>query len=261
MKLQDIYESKLVLSLEDISKDVELVKQIQIRLRDSGFLSLSGVDGILGERTKEALEAFCKKVYLNSFANNTYGKTFAEKLIEYVPAQLITEQQLKAILPYAAENNIKKHLPAINRVLVRYQINTPLLIAHFIAQIGHESGDLNYVEEIASGDAYEGRRDLGNINPGDGRKYKGRGLIQITGRANYTEISKDLGIDFVSNPQLLASNQCAAESAGWYWNKKSLNYWASKDDLISITRIINGGTNGLIDRQIKLTKAKEVLGV
>ena len=93
----------------------------------------------------------------------------------------------------------------------------------FIAQIGHESGQLKYSEEIASGKAYEGRKDLGNTQQGDGVKFKGRGLIQITGRFNYIQLSKDLGEDFIKNPELLSTPKYAVQSACWFWNKNKLN--------------------------------------
>ncbi|MBP3343015.1 MAG: glycoside hydrolase family 19 protein [Bacteroidales bacterium] len=138
-----------------------------------------------------------------------------------------------------------------------YRINTPERFSAFLAQIGHESGRLFYVEEIASGAAYEGRLDLGNSEPGDGVRYKGRGLIQLTGRFNYTILSDDTGIDFISNPQLLTEPQYAVMSACWYWNRHNLNHFADRGDLRSITKIINGGYNGLADRDYLYRRAKQ----
>jgi len=131
-------------------------------------------------------------------------------------------------------------------------LTTPLRKAHFLAQIQHESGNFKYTKELGN-DAYfkkyEGRKDLGNIHAGDGLKFKGRGFIQITGRANYTELSKDLGIDFVTNPQLLEQEANAIISALWFWNKRNLNALADKNDSKAITKKINGGYNGLAERQ------------
>jgi putative chitinase len=149
----------------------------------------------------------------------------------------------------------------INEAMAKYEINTPLRIAHFIAQIGHESGRLIYVREIASGKAYEGRKDLGNINPGDGVLYKGRGLIQITGRTNYRGLGGALGVDLINSPSLLEQPQYAALSAGWYWSTRRLNQSADKDMLIAITKKINGGTNGIDDRRALLMSAKKALKI
>lgn len=135
----------------------------------------------------------------------------------------LTDEQLKKIYPASTQANRDKYLPYINKYADIYNVNTPDRMAAFLAQVGHESGQLKYAEEIASGAAYEGRKDLGNIQKGDGVRYKGRGLIQITGRANYTALSKDLGIDFVSNPKLLQDPEYAVLSAFWYWNKHKLN--------------------------------------
>lgn len=140
-------------------------------------------------------------------------------------------------------------------------INTPMRQAHFLAQIGHESGRLQFVRELATGDAYEGRKDLGNTQPGDGRRFKGRGLIQITGRFNYQHYGDLLGIDLLDNPALLEVPPYAAQSAALFWQNHGLNELADNDDLLHITRKINGGTNGLQDRQDLLTSAKQVLGI
>lgn len=152
-------------------------------------------------------------------------------------------------------------IDAFNATLEKYDISTSLRLAHFLAQVGHESGSLHYVEEIASGVAYEGRKDLGNVRAGDGKRFKGRGLIQITGRANYQKYGDEIGIDFIANPQLLASPLYAVDSAGWFWNGHGLNTLADVDDLTHITRRINGGTNGINDRQHRLIVAKQVLGI
>jgi putative chitinase len=179
-----------------------------------------------------------------------------------LPANLqITEQQLRAIAPFGRDAQIRKFVPHLNRTMAEFGINTRLRQAHFLAQLAHESGEFNYVEEIASGDAYEGRPDLGNTQPGDGRRFKGRGLIQITGRANYTEASRALGVDLVNNPTLLATDELASRSAGWFWQKSGLNAIADQDDVVRVTRIINGGTNGLSDRTQKLAAAKRVFGI
>ena len=171
----------------------------------------------------------------------------------------------------APSSSAEKFFQPINDACNRFEINTPVRQLNFLAQVGHESGGLFYTEELASGEAYEGRVGLGNNVKGDGARFKGRGLIQITGRKNYTTISTALGIDCVNNPALLGgknANLCtkeqlnnAALTAGWYWNSCRLNAIADKinfnkpidspDNLEifkAITKAINGGYNGLADR-------------
>lgn len=152
-------------------------------------------------------------------------------------------------------------LDGLNAACNQYQINTPARIAQFLAQLAHESADFYYTEEIASGAAYEGRVDLGNTQLGDGVKYKGRGLIQITGRRNYQAVSLALGVDFVNNPTKLSERPWSAESAGWYWNSRNLNALADEntlDGFKEITRKINGGYNGLDSRVSWWNKAKAI---
>lgn len=173
---------------------------------------------------------------------------------------MITTDELAKIMqcPLARAS---KWVTAINHTMNKYSINTPLRQAHFLAQVGHESGRLIYVRELASGKAYEGRKDLGNIVAGDGVRYKGRGLIQITGRANYQAITNDLGIDFIKHPEFLETAENAALSAGWFWNRHKLNEKADLDLLTQITKKINGGTNGLQDRLLLLGLAKHTIGI
>jgi putative chitinase len=194
-------------------------------------------------------------------------------------SDLITKDQLKAILSSAKEENIDRYLEPLNKALGHYAINTPMRIAHFIAQVAQESGSFRYNEEIwpnpsldAQGVAtngsswqlrYEGRAELGNTVPGDGYRFRGRGLIQLTGRANYAKYGTKLGRDLTSgtNPDLVAQPDLAVDAAGWYWDSRGLNAFADKDDVLSITKRINGGTLGLDNRKAFLAKAKSVLAI
>lgn len=171
----------------------------------------------------------------------------------------ITSLQIKQIYPLASLSLINLFLPFINKYSSQYLVNTPLRMSAFLAQIGHESGQLNYTEEIASGAAYEGRQNLGNLHPGDGRKYKGRGLIQLTGEDNYSKISRDFGIDFVMFPAKLSEPEWAVRSAYWFWSKKNLNLFADISDFQKITRIINGGLNGYKERCELYERAKNTI--
>lgn len=142
----------------------------------------------------------------------------------------------------------------INAALARFEINTPARVRAFVAQVSHESGRFIYVREIWNPvqapwqSRYEGRRDLGNVNPGDGARFRGRGLIQITGRANYRECGKAIGYDFEANPEALERKEFAALSAGWFWKSRGCNELADTGEFKRITRRINGGYNGLEDR-------------
>lgn len=139
-----------------------------------------------------------------------------------------------------------------------FRIDTPLRLAHFLAQLAHESMGFVHMEEIASGAAYEGRRDLGNVHPGDGKRYKGRGPIQLTGRANYRRYGQRVGIDLEAHPEVAALPSVGMLTACLYWSDRGLNALADADDVLSITRKINGGTNGLPDRKARLLKTKEL---
>jgi putative chitinase len=176
---------------------------------------------------------------------------------------MITKQQLKSICSYARESNLDKYTPHLNLLMDKYEINTILRISHFIAQVAHESGSFNYCVEIASGKAYEERKDLGNTSKGDGIKYKGRGLIQITGKSNYKEVSLDLfGNDsLLKNPEMLEQPPYAVESACWFWRKHNLNILADNSDVKTITKIINGGYNGLDNRILLFNRALKVINI
>ncbi|NMY82450.1 glycoside hydrolase family 19 protein [Pseudomonas rhodesiae] len=174
----------------------------------------------------------------------------------------ITEQQLLHILPNAGRQ-AGVFVPALNTAMSRYGIVGTVRVAAFIAQVGHESGQLRWVREIwgptPQQAGYEGRADLGNTQKGDGSKYRGRGLIQITGRANYAACGEALGLDLISNPELLELPQHAAMSAAWFWSTNGLNTLADQGQFAKITRRINGGLTGQDDRQALYDKALKVL--
>jgi putative chitinase len=174
----------------------------------------------------------------------------------------ITEQQLLQILPNAGRQ-AGVFVSVLNTAMSRYGVVGTPRAAAFIAQVGHESGQLRLVREIwgptAQQAGYEGRADLGNIVKGDGSKYRGRGLIQITGRANYAACGEALGLDLINNPQQLEQPQYAAMSAAWFWSTRGLNTLADQSEFVKITRRINGGLNGLADRQALYEKALKVL--
>lgn len=141
-----------------------------------------------------------------------------------------------------------------------------LRLAHFMAQVGHESGGFRYMEEIASGQAYEGRKDLGNTQPGDGVRYKGRGPLQVTGRANYRRIGELIGIAIEEHPQIAALPSLGILTACVFWSDHRLNRWADQDDVLALSRIINCGSattsrtpNGYADRKARLAAMKALI--
>ena len=163
-------------------------------------------------------------------------------------------------------SNINRALKPLNDTLVRFNVNTPLRIAHFIAQVAHESGAFQYLKEIASGAAYDTGRlaaRLGNTPEadGDGQKYKGRGYIQLTGTSNYRLFDEFTGRkhDLMNHPERVEQPDLAMLAAGWYWSRNDLNSLADRDDLLSITKRINGGTNGLDDRIRYFLNAEKIL--
>ncbi len=173
--------------------------------------------------------------------------------------QGISVDQLRRIMPNLSAAKAQEYLPHLNRAMQEAGINTPQRQEQFLAQLGHESGGLRYMEEIASGAAYEGRRDLGNTQPGDGTRFKGRGPIQLTGRANYAAAGRALGLDLVNNPQQAASPEVGFRIAAWYWQTRGLNNLADQGNFREITRRINGGYNGLADREAYLRRAQAAI--
>ena len=172
---------------------------------------------------------------------------------------MLTKEQIKQIAPYAKDSIITPLVKYMNYHMAKYGITTYLRICHFIAQAAHESDSFKTLEEYASGAAYEGRKDLGNVKKGDGKKYKGRGIFQLTGRANYKVMSEKLGQPLEDNPELAKQPEISVLTALEYWKSRGLNKFADNDDIRTITKRINGGFNGFEDRQNYLARAKRVI--
>jgi putative chitinase len=159
--------------------------------------------------------------------------------------------------PAASQAKIIAEVGAVlAATLDSYDINTRLRIAHFLGQTCEESAGYRTTEEFASGKEYEGRKDLGNTQPGDGPRYKGRGILQITGRANYADYGKALGVDLVNNPTLAAQPALSLKIACEYWKRRNINANCDRDDAQAVTREVNGGLNGLSERIAFTQKAK-----
>jgi predicted chitinase len=163
---------------------------------------------------------------------------------------------LMKAMPGLGRSTATAYLPHMEKAMNEFGITNVHRAWMWLAQTGHESVSLTYLEEIASGAAYEGRKDLGNTQPGDGKKYKGRGPIQITGRSNYTSAGAALKLPLVDQPHIAADPQHAFRVSAWWWKNHGLNEISDRDDVVAATKRINGGTNGLSDRQSRWGKAK-----
>jgi len=185
---------------------------------------------------------------------------------------MLTSEQLQSIMSGASSKRNREFLPFLQAAMTEFAIESPARMAAFIAQLAHESGQFRFMEEIWGPTPAQNRyeppsslaTDLGNTDAGDGKRFKGRGPIQITGRANYQRFGDLLRMDLVSNPSLAAAPDVAFRIAGLFWSKKGLNELADQataDAFRQITKRINGGFNGLAERQAFYAAACTVLGV
>ena len=222
------------------------IQKLQAELSRLG-LSPGTLDGLVGRRTIQAIDAFYTQHELMR-ARRGIGKIDLETVSDAVKeAQEVTEgltpQQFDKIYSKAPDDYRKPLNDAMREGLI-----TGARREMFLAQLGHESAGLKYMEEIASGEAYENRRDLGNTHVGDGKRFKGRGPIQLTGRANYRRFGKLLGLDLEGDPKVAAEPEVGFRVAVMYWTDRNLNALADANDYRQITRRINGGYNGWEDR-------------
>ncbi len=191
----------------------------------------------------------------------------ADQLLQIMPLKWVAKRGMDKETVAKRKLEITNiYLPYLNEYMEAYEINAPQRQAMFIAQVAHECGELRYTREIwgptTAQKGYEGRKDLGNIHPGDGKRFMGRGLIQVTGRANYAKCSLSLigtPNTFLDTPDLLSTPMYAVQSACWYWANKGLNDLADAGKFLAVTKKINGGTNGLAERQEYWETAKEFL--
>lgn len=205
---------------------------------------------------------------------------------------MISEQEFKLIIPDVNWKYAQSYVSMFDTVLPRYAINTSLRKAHFLAQVAHESGGFKFVSENLNYSAkalygvfrkyfptlavaetyarqpekiankvYADRMSNGNEASGDGWKYRGRGLIQLTGKDNYSKFSRDTHQDFIANPDLVATSEWALASACWFWKQRDINRYADADDIHMVTKKINGGYNGIENRQHFLDEFKKLYGI
>lgn len=178
---------------------------------------------------------------------------------------MLTLEKLVTCMPYSGER-APIFLECLNTAMAEFRIDGPLRQAMFLAQVAHESGSLRYTRELADGRAYDitvnpaKAQELGNNAAGDGPKYRGRGLLQVTGKTNTTHCLAALGrrlddLDYLETPM------GASRSAGWFWFTHGLNEVADKELFWTVSKIINGGTNGLDDRIINYVRCRKALGL
>ena len=200
----------------------------------------------------------------------------------------ITFEQLNEFFEDTDEDIIQKFLDPLNEVMTFYEINTSQRISMFLAQIGHESGGLRTIKENLNYSAdrlkvvfpkyfrgvdttqfaknpqkianrvYASRMGNGNESSGDGYSYRGRGLIQLTGKSNYTAFAQDMSMPLEEATSWLDDPEGAAWSAGWFWDSRELNQWADNGDVLTVTKKINGGTNGLEERKSNYAEALKI---
>jgi predicted chitinase len=193
---------------------------------------------------------------------------------------VIPPEDLLEVMPRLQPERAAELLPHLNAAMVEFQVNRPARVAAFLAQLAHESNELLSWEELPhrrafswcrlckqtgkgheAGVQYEGRRDLGNTQPGDGRRYRGRGPIQLTGRANYRAAGQALQLPLEVQPGLAAKPEVGFRVAGWYWSTRKLNEMADHGWFDAITKAINGGMLGKAERDVYYRRALGVLGV
>jgi predicted chitinase len=247
--------------------DVESVQQLLNLCAAAGRVQLADplkTDGAFGQKTLDAIMAFQRSAMGQGAPDGRVDANGATllSLCESLP-EVLEPPWLSLLYLRAKDEDVADFSPRLKQVMANRHIDTPLRQAHFLAQVGHESGEFRFRAEIANGEAYQGRVDLGNLQPGDGRKFKGRGLIQLTGRANYGEYGRAIGreAELLDKPELVETDpELCVDVAGWFWAKRNLNNLADVDDLTSLTRRVNGGLNGIDDRRRLLLRAKALLG-
>lgn len=173
----------------------------------------------------------------------------------------MTLEQLKTVAPRCPHLRLALLLPHYLAACAEWEISTPIREAAFVAQLAYESAEFRHFEELATGDAYEGRSDLGNTRPGDGRRYKGRGPIQITGRYNYRKYGALIGVPLEEEPERASDAAVGFRVAGAYWKLNGCNELADAGSFRTITRRINGGLAGQAQREVYHLKALVVLNV
>ena len=256
----------------NLHDDVETVQHLLNRAAEAGRFALAEplkADGDFGGKTGAAIFAYQREHLRLAEVDGivdpdgTTLRALVRELDEGFSATL-----LGLVMLAASPEDVARFAGPIAACCTRFGIDTPLRQAHFLAQIGHESGQLRFQQEIwgptAAQKRYEGRADLGNLQAGDGKRFMGRGLIQLTGRSNYGRYGRAIGREqeILASPEIVASDlDLCVGVAGWYWTQRGINALADHDDVTAVTRAINGGLNGIADRRALLARAKAAYGL
>jgi putative chitinase len=185
----------------------------------------------------------------------------AEELAQPGASTALSAGQLRAIMPKLDAGRADTFLKPLGGAMKEFGITTPKRQAAFLAQVAHECGQLRFQEEMMASQSHENRAELGNTSPGDGAKYKGRGPLMLTGRANYKAAGQALKLDLEAKPELVSQPDIGCRVAGWYWKTQGLNELADRGDFRGITQHIHGDLVGLDARMKFYRQAKQVLGV
>lgn len=218
-----------------------LVIELQRKLMAAGF-NPGPADGFFGSQTEDAVLSFQRGRGMNvdgivdSDTWRELGVHFRSPEREEPEGPGLSLEQLRTVMPNCSEMRATELLPHLNKAMAEADITTPQRQAAFLAELAFVTGQLNLLEEPDSGEQFEGREDLGNVRPGDGPRYKGRGPLLLTGRANYRAAGKALGIDLENNPELAADPEVGFRVAGWYWTSRDLNAVADTGDFEEVTR-------------------------
>jgi putative chitinase len=186
------------------------------------------------------------------------GQAMATMLEARINRSFIDAKQLQQLCPHAKFGLLQSLAPAMTAFFPEFEVTTSLRICHFLAQAAEETDGMRTLHEYASGAEYQHRRDLGNVKPGDGKRYKGRGIFQLTGRFNYRKYGAIAGVPFEDYPELAALPQLSVLVSCHYWRKNKIAVHADRDDVTRVTKLINGGHRGLDVRKAYLAKAKTI---
>lgn len=259
MLLEDIVSQNKVIDQDDLAADQQLLREVQAKLKALGYYS-GNIDGLDGPKTQGAIARFCEEHYLNNQSVGKYGAGFAKALLEAKNTGLVTAAQCQAIFGRAITD---AQLADLNSCLHRFEINTKARICQFLAQLGAESGGLQWMKELADGSAYEGRRDLGNTQKGWGKLYKGAGCLQVTGRANYEALAHYLG-----DPKVLelgcnyVAEHLPFTASGHWWSRNGLNRLIDNGATCrQVSARVNGKdpANGLSQREMYYQRACQAI--
>lgn len=254
------------------------VRNWQAFLVSKGYLS-GKITSVFDDATHNATIAFQKDHSLTpdgvvgpgtlAQVHEITGKLELAATSQTGPLGDLTEGLLKKVMPLISAANLTAYLPYLKQAMTEFEINTPVRAAAFLAQLAHESGQFKFMGELwgptDSQKRYEPpsdlAKDLGNTQPGDGKRFKGRGPIQITGRSNYKRYGDMLGVNLIDTPERAADKDIAFRTAGAFWKMNNLNQLADRQWYMTITKRVNGGFNGLEDRVKHYERALNVMGV